>query len=45
VVLGEGARTTLTAAVDGPLYLKLNESPGDLADNAGTFRVTLGTAD
>jgi hypothetical protein len=45
VVLGEGARTTLTAAVDGPLYLKLNESPGDLADNAGTFRVTLELAE
>jgi hypothetical protein len=40
-VLAEGAGGTFTAAADGPLYMKVNESPGDLADNAGEFRVTL----
>jgi len=41
VILGDGARPTLTAATDGPLYLKINESPGDLADNHGAFEATL----
>jgi hypothetical protein len=41
VILGDGARPTLTAATDGPLYLKINESPGDLADNAGILTVTV----
>jgi hypothetical protein len=37
VVLGDGPATTLTAATDGPLYLKINEPPGDLADDAGVL--------
>ena len=43
-VLGEGARATLTARTDGPLYLKVNESPGDLADNAGDFNAEIAPA-
>jgi hypothetical protein len=39
VVLGEGGAATITAAADGPLFLKLNEPPGDLADDAGEFTV------
>ncbi|MFM9058762.1 MAG: hypothetical protein ACKOSQ_06540 [Planctomycetaceae bacterium] len=41
VVLGEGAGATVTAIADGPLYLKVNESPGDLSDNVGTLSVVL----
>jgi hypothetical protein len=41
VVLGEGAAGELTALTDGPLYFKVNESPGALADNAGSFRVEI----
>jgi hypothetical protein len=37
VVLGEGAAATIAAATDGPLFLKLNEPPGDLADDAGAL--------
>ena len=40
-VLGEGAAAMFTAATDGPLYLKVNEPPGDLADNRGTLTVVL----
>lgn len=40
-VLAEGASGTFTAAADGPVYLKVNEAPGDLADNTGEFRVVL----
>jgi len=40
-VLAEGASGTFTAAADGPVYLKANEAPGDLADNMGEFRVVL----
>ena len=40
-VLAEGGGGTFTAAADGPVYLKVNEAPGDLADNAGEFRVVL----
>jgi len=41
VVLGEGAAAEITAAVDGPLFLRINESPADLADDAGEFTVEL----
>lgn len=41
VVLGEGPKATLTAATDGPLYLKVNAPPGRLARHGGTFDVTL----
>ncbi|NDC53696.1 MAG: hypothetical protein EBZ74_05250 [Planctomycetia bacterium] len=40
-VLGEGAAGRFTAAAAGPLYCKLNESPGELADNAGGLTVSL----
>lgn len=40
-VLAEGASGTFTAAADGPVYLKVNDAPGDLADNTGEFRVVL----
>ena len=36
-ILAEGAGGDFVAATDGPLYLKLNEAPGDLRDNAGAF--------
>ncbi|MFM7206035.1 MAG: hypothetical protein ACKO4T_05110 [Planctomycetaceae bacterium] len=41
VVLGAGADAALEAVTDGPLYLKINESPGDLADDAGEFAVEI----
>ena len=41
VVLGEGASATIQAATDGPLYLKLNEPPGDMADDAGAIAVEI----
>jgi len=44
LVLGTGATATLTAQADGPLYLKLNEPPGSLGDDAGEFAVEVGGA-
>ena len=41
VVLGEGASAMIQAASDGPLYLKLNEPPGDMADDAGAIVVDI----
>jgi hypothetical protein len=41
VVLGEGAAAAITAAVDGPLFLRVNEPPADLADDAGEFTVEI----
>jgi hypothetical protein len=40
-VLATGGMGTVTAVADGPLYFKINESPGDLADNAGSLQITL----
>lgn len=40
-ILATGSAGTITPAVDGPLYFKINESPGDLADNSGSFEVTI----
>jgi hypothetical protein len=40
-VLAEGSRATCAATTAGPLFLKINEPPGDLADNAGTLTVAL----
>jgi hypothetical protein len=37
--LAEGESATFTATADGPLYLMINESPGELADNAGGLSV------
>jgi hypothetical protein len=44
VVLAEGARGELTARVTGPLYVKINEAPGELADNEGSLDVELSPA-
>jgi hypothetical protein len=41
VILGAGATAEITAAATGPLYLKINEPPGDLADTTGTYTVDL----
>lgn len=41
VVLGEGASAMIQAATNGPLYLKLNEPPGDMADDAGSIAVEI----
>lgn len=41
VVIGEGAAATIDAVADGPLYLKLNEPPGELADDAGSLTVEI----
>lgn len=41
VVVAEGAEGEFEARVDGPLFFKINESPGGLADNEGTFQVTV----
>jgi hypothetical protein len=40
-ILADGSSGEFTAKSTGPLYLKLNESPGELADNAGEFSVLL----
>jgi hypothetical protein len=40
-VLATGASGEFTAAVTGPLFVKINESPGDLADNRGRLEVEL----
>ncbi|MFM9011473.1 MAG: hypothetical protein ACKON8_11570, partial [Planctomycetota bacterium] len=40
VVLGTGAEATVEALTAGPLYLKLNEPPGDLADDLGMVQAT-----
>jgi len=42
VVLAEAATGEFRAMVDGPLFFKVNESPGDLADNVGEFQVKVG---
>ena len=44
VVLAEGGRGAFTARATGPLYLKINEAPGDLADNEGSLAVEIGLA-
>ena len=41
-VIAEGRGGRFTARADGMLYLKINESPGDLADNGGGLDVELG---
>lgn len=33
VVLAEGGGGSFTAAIDGPVFLKINDPPGELADN------------
>jgi hypothetical protein len=41
VVLATGAAGEFTAAVDGVAYCKLNEPPGELADNDGRLAVVI----
>lgn len=41
VVVGAGATAPITAAVDGPLFLRVNGPPADLADDTGEFTVDL----
>jgi len=40
-VLAEGAEGAFTAVAAGPLYFKINEAPGQLADNDGRFTVVV----
>jgi hypothetical protein len=40
-VLGEGRQADVTPLVDGPLFFKVNQAPGRLADDAGAYRVEL----
>ena len=40
-VLAEGATGDFRAMTDGVIYLKINEPPGELADNAGRLTVEL----
>jgi hypothetical protein len=42
VVLAEGGHGEFTAAADGVAYFKLNEPPGELADNDGHLTVEIG---
>jgi hypothetical protein len=44
-VLGEGASCELKSAVDGTLYLRVNDAWNSLADNAGAFAVRVHTSD
>jgi len=41
-VVAEGASGRFTARADGPLYFKVNQAPGRLAEDAGRFRVEVG---
>lgn len=43
-ILAAGPQATFRAVVDGPLYCRINEPPGALADNAGRLSVTLAPA-
>jgi hypothetical protein len=38
-IVAEGASGRFTAPVEGPLYFKVNQAPGRLADNASGYRV------
>jgi hypothetical protein len=40
-IVAEGASGRFTAPVEGPLYFRVNQAPGRLADNAGGFQVEL----
>ena len=41
VVVAEGGRREFTAAADGTVFCKLNDPPGELADNAGQITVEI----
>ena len=42
-VIGEAAEAVCTAVVDGPLFLRINQAPADLADARGTLEVRITT--
>lgn len=44
VILGTGREAAFTAAGNGPLFLRINESPGELGDNRGALAVEIGPA-
>lgn len=41
VIVGEGPEAACTPVTSGPLFLKINESPGDLGDNEGSLSVAI----
>ena len=41
VVVAEGGRREFTAATDGTVFCKLNDPPGELADNDGQLMVEI----
>jgi hypothetical protein len=41
VVIGEGRAGTIRSRLDGPLFVRLNEPPGELADSEGSIRILL----
>ena len=43
VVIATGAKASLSPQKSGTLYLRINDSPAELADNAGTLMVTIDT--
>ena len=45
LIVAEGAAGDFVAPVDGPLFFKLNEPPGDLADNVGGFSAEISMGD
>jgi len=40
-ILGTGAAAEITAATAGPLFVRVNDAPGDRADNAGAYALTI----
>lgn len=41
IVLAEGSAGDIVARTDGPLYFKVNEAPGSLADSDDSYTVTM----
>jgi hypothetical protein len=41
VVVAEGGRSEFTALTDGTIFCKLNDPPGELADNDGHLTVEI----
>lgn len=44
VILGAGSAVDITAATSGPLYLQVNQPPGDRTDTTGSFTVEIRSA-
>jgi hypothetical protein len=40
-VLGAGGDAEIRAATSGPLFVRVNDAPGDRADNAGGYALTI----